>query len=503
MQREVNALYNIWLKGTNPKKKISQEDSWFEAIRKLCLQYKRPINVLDIGAHFGYFSFRLADIFPGTFVLLEDDDKVLSSLYSFCHYNAYKNCILLTQKISVEALSKLSQVEHFDIVLLLDKRFYYDDITPFLSLGSHFFYGTSSSELKYIHCQEKHLSMPFWKKTEDHVSVKSSFENKVVQFNQYSLNWPSGITLSTFFEFEGMYPSKSTLESLYNTKSHPWNTFLTEGKLVSIKSTHTQENDFQLLPSLLFKQNKTQEDIFYQDLWLKGRCIYKGQRDCQERYQHIANLCSQFKRPIKVLDIGANCGYFSFRLAEQFSGTFIMVEAGRWALKQLIPLYDKNNLPNTVLLTKNLNLEDLLLLADTEHFDIVLAMSVMHHFSENYADVFKCLTQLGTYLFFEHPNNKEHCLNIERVINEPINLSTHLHKLCCQTLTLNFHSDIKRDMYLITCNKEKLERPFWRETEGPLLLKSTFDRCEGVYQNSNRLIALPTNIHSQTYDKFK
>ena len=64
----------------------------------------------------------------------------------------------------------------------------------------------------------------------------------------------------------------------------------------------------------------------YQPIWIKGVQDYRFQRECDDRYQPIRELAAQFNRPFSVLDIGANYGYFDFRLMEEFDCTCVMVD---------------------------------------------------------------------------------------------------------------------------------------------------------------------------------
>lgn len=209
----------------------------------------------------------------------------------------------------------------------------------------------------------------------------------------------------------------------------------------------------------------------YQSGWVKGKVILNGSRSCSTRYNQIKAFCSKFERPISVFDLGANLGYFSIRLAEDFEGTFVMAESSHTLLSTTLSLLRKNAKPNTILLTEKFTLERLKLLAEVEHFDIVLGLSVVHHFSEPYQEVFDALTKLGSYLFFEHPDREESCIYQERVHKESIQI--HLpHSLCCRTKSLD--TRYKREMFLVECKENSLKRPCWKKSETPLLIKTDF-----------------------------
>ena len=65
----------------------------------------------------------------------------------------------------------------------------------------------------------------------------------------------------------------------------------------------------------------------YQDLWVKGKMIEKGTRECENRYNKIKEVLNRFNKHFTVLDIGACLGYFSFRIAEDFDCTVTMIES--------------------------------------------------------------------------------------------------------------------------------------------------------------------------------
>lgn len=57
---------------------------------------------------------------------------------------------------------------------------------------------------------------------------------------------------------------------------------------------------------------------YYQDVWLNGKCVKKGIRDCETRYKIIKKELDKLRRPFRVLDIGSNMGYFGIRIKEDY-----------------------------------------------------------------------------------------------------------------------------------------------------------------------------------------
>jgi hypothetical protein len=91
----------------------------------------------------------------------------------------------------------------------------------------------------------------------------------------------------------------------------------------------------------------------YQDVWVKGKLVERGERDCEPRYEAIKKVAARFKRPFTVLDIGANLAYYSVRLAEDFDCTVLAVEPGPWMTSVL----SRNDNPRVLGVNRALSLD--------------------------------------------------------------------------------------------------------------------------------------------------
>jgi len=188
---------------------------------------------------------------------------------------------------------------------------------------------------------------------------------------------------------------------------------------------------------------------YYQDSWVKGKVIKKGIRDCEERYQMIKPFFERYNRPITVLDLGANFGYFSFRLAEDFPGVYVIVEAGQEESVYLKELCEKNDNKNVIFWNHRINLGELNYLSNREQFDVILAFNSIHHFMEPYNEVLKILNKMTDFIFLEHPSpNESETCNIERVQNESLDFSIFEHhetigKTLCHTTEYKTSRDLK------------------------------------------------------------
>ncbi|KRE46329.1 class I SAM-dependent methyltransferase [Paenibacillus sp. Soil522] len=140
----------------------------------------------------------------------------------------------------------------------------------------------------------------------------------------------------------------------------------------------------------------------YQDIWIKGKLKQKGERDCSLRYEHIKTQLKKLKKPFSVLNVGANCGYFSFRIAEDFDSKVTMIEAS----KGILNIFDQNDNSNVQLLHKLVSVDELKQLAKSKHYNVVLGLSILHHF-EDYRGAIDAFFELGDLIFIEPPALEE------------------------------------------------------------------------------------------------
>lgn len=215
--------------------------------------------------------------------------------------------------------------------------------------------------------------------------------------------------LSRDIDGPGYVDNMSLLYKGYDRKKYIMNVMETDEFMFSSKST---EDLLSILKSQTFSfiepfhgDPHTLEQ--YQDIWVKGKVRLSGIRECEQRYSILKKFCSQYKRPFTVLDIGANLGYFSIRLTEDFDCTVIAVEGtyGNW-LREILEENDNNRV---VLLNRTFSLDDVKNLAAVEHFDLVLALSVIHHFPDGYFETLNAFRELGDHLIIELPNEINAC----------------------------------------------------------------------------------------------
>ena len=146
----------------------------------------------------------------------------------------------------------------------------------------------------------------------------------------------------------------------------------------------------------------------YQDIWIKGGLHKKGVREVASRYELIKAQAEKFNRPFTVLDIGANLGYFSIRLTEDFPECTVVAIEGIYN-SWLREVLTANQSDRIIALNKVFSLADLKKLSAVEHFDMVLAMSVMHHIDGGFSNVMETVRSLGEVKVIEIATEDRAC----------------------------------------------------------------------------------------------
>ena len=248
----------------------------------------------------------------------------------------------------------------------------------------------------------------------------------------------------------------------------------------------------KLLKSKISENNFSEIDT-YNDVRIKGETISLGYRNSEKRYDEIFKFCKKFNRSISVLDLGAAEGYFTFRLSEDFSGVFIAVENN--PERKLLELCIKNNDHKVLLLDKQMNLKNLKSLKEVQHFDIVLALNIIHHFDEPFQDVLDTLVSMSSFCFMEHPNSLENesTKNSQRLEAEKLNLDSFDPILLNKTqsgLGNSFNQKLERNLWLLKNTQLKTIDRGWRgaskynESFGPgnhISIKSNFNKIDIDY----------------------
>jgi SAM-dependent methyltransferase len=116
----------------------------------------------------------------------------------------------------------------------------------------------------------------------------------------------------------------------------------------------------------------------YQDTWVNGALAESGYRDCANRYAVIRAFCAErLGRGFSVCDIGANMAYFSIRLIEDFDARAVAFEFHQY--EKRAKAIAQNKTGSLMYLNRKLSLGDLRVMSGFARFDLVLALSVLHH----------------------------------------------------------------------------------------------------------------------------
>lgn len=211
--------------------------------------------------------------------------------------------------------------------------------------------------------------------------------------------------------------------------------------------------------------NRNKDIEIYQDILINDKLYIKGKRSCEDRYKVIKNLISIKKRRFTILDVGANFGYYSFKILKDFPNAFIVMIQPYGEGEILKKICELNTLYNNRIILLDLigNAKNMDLLSKCEHFDYIICNNVLHHFKDDWLSMYKSFKNMCKYLIIETPppNDTKSCgqQNLNIIFNT-------VEKECTKISTEKFirHTDNKtfsRIYFYKFENKVKLEHPYY------------------------------------------
>jgi hypothetical protein len=125
------------------------------------------------------------------------------------------------------------------------------------------------------------------------------------------------------------------------------------------------------------------------------------------RFDLIAPLLRRYKRRFTVLDLGAGINpYMAQRISREFDCVMCCIEQDEIAPEELAKFG-----PRALWLRKKMSVDDLERLACCEHFDVVLALNILHHFGAEWKRALVALRKMSTHSIVQtpHPSDKQTC----------------------------------------------------------------------------------------------
>jgi hypothetical protein len=243
----------------------------YKIIREVLNKYRRPFDILDIGASQGYFSFRAAHDYNCVCVMIEGNNpaypKVGSQLLDLCKANdSLENIILLNKEVALEDLLKLGECESFSVVLAMNIIHWFGPQWKYvtdaiLKLGDNIIIETPPEEdcaspeqnilrksieeylifrkarvlgkvprhtcenkmanIYLLESEKKTLERKHWlaPQNSDPYIITSNYEIKTITKwpphaeRMKVFDWKPGINLITYLMYNGAYPSRREIES--------------------------------------------------------------------------------------------------------------------------------------------------------------------------------------------------------------------------------------------------------------------------------------------------
>lgn len=232
--------------------------------------------------------------------------------------------------------------------------------------------------------------------------------------------------------------------------------------IIFVLFTTTQDDTLPTIPTQIFGEHIWHQH--YQDELEDGIVVTEGRVPEQEkRYQIIKKYIAKYNRPITAIDLGASQGYYSLRLAQDFpASTFVMVEEDPY-LKTIC--HKNKKLSNIIFLNKRINIKELEELGACEHFDVVLALQVIHWSLDAWKETTNAIINLGDMIFIELPP-KEETTAIGGIYLSDINTyCVDLGSDIIAQFPRHTNSTLKSNLYLLNNKKKSITHSYWNAEE--------------------------------------
>lgn len=144
----------------------------------------------------------------------------------------------------------------------------------------------------------------------------------------------------------------------------------------------------------------------YQDVWSDNQVVAIGERECAHRYEAIRQVLGSLQHPFSAMDLGANAGYFSVRLAEDF-------DCHVTAIDDYAPLASIASDRIDVLSRKMTAVQ----MSKLKRHDVTIALSVLHHMLD-WREVLNDLVACRHGSIIEVPNPDEKWFKMAKARHE-------------------------------------------------------------------------------------
>jgi len=300
----------------------SIDKSFYKKLTTIVDRYTRPITVLGVMNSYEDYAFEIARNYNATCVVVEEDVNKKDRMISKClHEEKLDNVMLLSKKMSVEDLERLASCEHFDVVLIFNLNYQWQQecertIKAVLNLGDNIILevppcSSCGRKLKnYLLDQKSDIiwkdfsssgnqeKIVFWFKnhkesldrhhwfgksgfSSDYIITSNFHEKNIYKTKENKKNkWIPGINLLTFVMLDGAWPKKSfirkSIEQLRDIDHEDfmmWNMIIQGFNIIPIDYTIASRNPLDKVLCVSFtlemlEQHSSEQAIqWFKDNW--------------------------------------------------------------------------------------------------------------------------------------------------------------------------------------------------------------------------------------------
>ncbi len=205
-------------------------------------------------------------------------------------------------------------------------------------------------------------------------------------------------------------------------------------------------------------------------------------QEVADRMELIAPYLDRYTRRFTVLDLGSNDGTLAKAIARRYDAVVVAVEKHQNEFG--VDAYKGYN--HIICLRHKMTGEELRLLSECEHFDVVLCLNFLHWFGDDWEEATSAVLNMGDFIFVQIPKDGDVRAPGVDIVPKIRNMVEAAHGVLIGE-TVQFPRHEPRPLWMVQSRSDRLKRSTVESPDGSnMFVRRGPDRCMAIKINLRR-----------------